>query len=230
MLHPDSLNGISWSSKVYMTRNFILTTASVQRASHISLTAVAGNSGMGSVYGCLNEYLRPISSVLLFPSGDVLLLSERECEGVLEQLWGFATNGRSASSAAPGSKSAAQLLCLSYARLARTAAAGNSSSSGSSAQAPGVQFLALPVEEGVLTNQAIDSADSRPNPQIPAVSELVCMHLFDGGAMFDGDVQQLSHLKGMVRGKREVAEALLGMRGKQTMFPRSQLELACDVE
>lgn len=35
-------------------------------------------------------------------------------------------------------------------------------------------------------------------------------------------------LRGLVRGRPAVAEALVAMRGKQALFSRSQLELACD--
>lgn len=59
-----------------------------------------------------------------------------------------------------------------------------------------------------------------------AVQEVVSLQLLNGHASYG--VQQLRHLRGMVSGKREAAQALVSMRGKQLLFPCSSLELACD--
>lgn len=36
--------------------------------------------------GCLDDYMRPVDALLVFPSGQVLLLSERETDGVLRAM------------------------------------------------------------------------------------------------------------------------------------------------
>lgn len=62
MLEPQALRNIPWSTNLYCTRNFALATASKQPP--------------------LNNYLRPVDALLLFPNGEVLLLSEREADQV----------------------------------------------------------------------------------------------------------------------------------------------------
>jgi hypothetical protein len=75
-LRPSSVSGIPWSKHVYCTANF--------------LSTICGD-GQATIQ---NEYLRPVDAVVLFPprpnkspsSPDVLLLSEREANGLLELL------------------------------------------------------------------------------------------------------------------------------------------------
>ena len=59
--------GFSWPDNVYGTDNFYQ----------------ACNTNISS----LNDYLRHVNSFLLYPSGDVLLLSEREADSVLQYSW-----------------------------------------------------------------------------------------------------------------------------------------------
>ncbi|GIL51274.1 hypothetical protein Vafri_7113, partial [Volvox africanus] len=69
-LEPKSLSDISWSSAVWCTRNFLNTAASSPNTAE------------------LNQYLRPVGALVLFASGDVLLVSEREAD----QLQGTSRN------------------------------------------------------------------------------------------------------------------------------------------
>jgi hypothetical protein len=211
LLQASAVCSIPWSSKVFVTANFIATTAA----------ATAARSGQ-----CLSQYLRPVDSLLLFADGSVLLLSERENEGILEQLWKGST-----SSSTSSSSSRPVLLSLSYARLARSAAAAAAAPTTAAAAPASLSFLARPLQPisssaASASRTEIASIASR----LPAVAELVSVHLFNGASMFDGqnDPQQLQVLHGMVKGRREAAEMLLDSRGRQAQLSRSELELACD--
>lgn len=74
---------------MFCTRNFFFATASCRKR------------------GSLDDYLRPVDSALAFPNGDLLLLSEREANGV--QLAHATSNARGAP------PSHAKLVHLSYA-------------------------------------------------------------------------------------------------------------------
>jgi hypothetical protein len=216
LLQTSCVSSISWSSNVFVTSNFMLTTAAAARAvgwgsAEATARAVAQAAAAGH---CLSQHLCPVGSMLAFKNGDLLLLSEREAEGVLEHLWTAAATG----SGVPGtsSSSTAALLSLSYARLACSAAAAGAAASTAAAPLTGQQFLVQPPQPPI---------HSTPSAQLP---QLVTAHLFSGGSMYDGDPQQLQLLHSMVRGRREAAEALLDSRGRQSQLPRSELELACD--
>ena len=72
-LHP-SLKEIRWDiCKIFVTSNFI-------RSVHRSL-------GEKKEKFCIDEYLRPVDAVVLFPSRECLLLSEWEADIVLQLLW-----------------------------------------------------------------------------------------------------------------------------------------------
>jgi hypothetical protein len=236
LLQPSYAAGssISWSSNVFVTSNFMLTTATAAAAvgslggdAQATARAVAQAAAAGQR---LSEYLRPVGSMLALQNGDVVLLSEREAEGMLEHLWRAAATGSGVPGTSSSSSSSSQvvLLSLSYARLARSAAAaGTASSSSLAAPPPGQQFLVQPPQGPIHLNHSYASVASRLLPQLQ-LPELVTAHLFNGGSMYDGDPQQLQLLHGMVRGCREAAEALLDSRGRQSQLPRSELELACD--
>jgi hypothetical protein len=238
LLQTSSTSSISWSGNVFVTGNFVLTTAAAAAAigrplvgqRHALATAAVRSAAAGR---CLSHYLRPVDSLLVFQNGDVLLLSEREAEGILEHLWrATAGNSRVAGPGSNSSSSAPVLMHLSYARLACSAqhwrstpaAAGatQAARAAAGATAAGMNFLVQPVSTPASTYA---STASRLAVQLP---ELVSAHLFNGGSMYDGDPQQLQLLHGMVRGRREAAEALLDSRGRQSQLPRSELELACD--
>lgn len=81
------IRDVSWPSGVYMTLNFLETVRCEDK-----------------YQGGLNEYLRPVSTLLIFACGDVLLVSEREADSILRCMWKSEGNSGSA------------LLSLCYAR------------------------------------------------------------------------------------------------------------------
>lgn len=217
----------SWSADVFATRNFA--------------RAVELETGDPP-----NEYLRPLGEMLLLPAHNdgvnergrvVLLLSEREANGVLRALWSGSGAGARARAEAPGSATPAPLLVsLSYLAAAqppvgaaaggaapqlRLAAALRADSTGASWQELGQ--LAEEARAGTFTSQ------------------LVSMQLYDGQSTFvppkqledlpwheQREVPPLALLRGLVAGHAGTAEALAAMRGKHALFARSQLERACD--
>ena len=70
-LIPESICRISWTGRVHGTRNFFM--------------SVMEKSGLPPK--SLSQYLRLVDVVILFPSGEVLLISEREADIMLEQYW-----------------------------------------------------------------------------------------------------------------------------------------------
>jgi hypothetical protein len=189
LLAPESVGQLPWSGRVFCTSNCLHTTR---------CGAVAGATSQ------LNNYLRPLDTVLLLPSGEAVLLSEREVDGLLELVWGASGGGNDSwsfgSSAATSQGPGPLLLSLPYARLPRAAGAW-----------PPLTVALRPQQAG---------------PSL-ADAELVSMQLFNGGASYPGE-GQLQQLAELVRGRREAAEALVAMRGLLPLFPRSDLEKACD--
>jgi hypothetical protein len=232
LLQSSCVGSISWSSKVFVTSNFMLTTAAAAAAvgslggdAQATARAVAQAAAAGQR---LSEYLRPVGSMLAIQNGDVVLLSEREAEGILEHLWRAAATGRGVpGTSSSSSSSQVVLLSLSYARLARSTAAAGTASSSPAAPPPGQQFLVQPPQGPIHLNPSYASVANRLSAQLQ-LPQLVNAHLFSGGSMYDGDSQQVLLLHGMVAGRREAAEALLDSRGRQSQLPRSELELACD--
>jgi hypothetical protein len=232
LLQSSCVGSISWSSKVFVTSNFMLTTAAAAAAvgslggdARATARAVAQAAAAGQR---LSEYLRPVGSMLAIQNGDVVLLSEREAEGILEHLWRAAATGRGVPGTSSSSRSSqVVLLSLSYARLARSTAAAGIASSSPAAPPPGQQFLVQPPQGPIHLNPSYASVANRLSAQLQ-LPQLVNAHLFSGGSMYDGDSQQVLLLHGMVAGRREAAEALLDSRGRQSQLPRSELELACD--
>jgi hypothetical protein len=220
LLAAAGLADINWSGKVYCSANFLCTTAaSLQKLQHgtrSSSSGAADHLAVGSSGG-LDEYLRPLDALLLFPSsGEVLLLSEREADSLQDMLW-RATFGNSSSSEAP------VLLSLAYARLA--AADGP----------PGGQqqlMLASPLVAAAAVGAGqLRSQSKRMCMSIlrlgPGTAQLVSLLLFNGSASYRSAAQR-EQLRQVMRGKRGAAEALLSLRGKSALLARSDLELACD--
>lgn len=140
LLQPSSVASIAWSRNVFVTKNFMFATS----AGTLSAAAAAGAAGCV----CLNEYLRAVDKMLLFPAGELLLLSEREAEGVLELLWGAPSSSTSTTAPAASAVAAGhghscpknQLLSLAYARLVYSAVQGTAARA-----APQLPFLAHPL-------------------------------------------------------------------------------------
>ncbi|KAL4434355.1 hypothetical protein ABPG75_000796 [Micractinium tetrahymenae] len=235
-LAPAAVGGLAWSPLVFATPNFAFTTEQPAGAA-------------------LNEYLRPVGYLLLLPAapgsgcggggdacadskaragGAVVLLSEREANGLMEALWpGSSAGGGSSSSngfSKAGSGGAAPLLVsLPYACAAQpTGAASAAAQAG-------------PLRLGVY---ACRQAEEQLAVQLSAGqfrSQLASLALFDGETTYVPPSQlgglaehawwrlpTLAALRKLAAGQRAAAEALVAMRGKQVLFAYSQLEVACD--
>lgn len=162
----------------------------------------------------LSEYLRPLNWVLLFSDGGALLVSEREADALLELLWASSAGShvvQSSSETASRHGYALQLVNLCYASAAFDA--------GTPAQ------LALSLSVPKASDSSQQLRHGRQAVRL-AVHEVVSLQLLNGHASFGS--RQLSRLCGMVSGRKEAAQKLVSMRGKQSHFSRSALELACD--
>ena len=199
MLQPGCIGEVPWAAGVYASKGFLHAVEQPQSAG--GATAARSN---------LSEYLRPVVDVLVLPNKEVVLLSEREAEGLLEQ-W-LAQRGISSSSRVGGTTGSGAegpyLISLAYAQ----------SAGGRGPLATALVPAAATAYQGMQQQQQ----------ELVEVPELVSMQLFNGGASF-ATTEQRQWLKGMMRGRRNAAEALVSMRGMLPMFPRSDLEKACDV-
>ena len=66
-LSPPDLRLVDWPAHIFCSRNFALIVSTSDSAQ--------------------DEYLRPLTSLLVFPGGVVLLISEREADAILKLLW-----------------------------------------------------------------------------------------------------------------------------------------------
>ena len=214
-MQPAAVGCVPWSPHVFCTPNF----------------AVAVQQPEGEA---LNEYLRPVGHLLLLPAEEVaakgsstsgsgriseagrsvLLLSEREANGLLEAMW--AGNGRGGSQ--PAGKAAPLLVSLCYA-----------------CAAPPLRLAAAVLSGGA--RQAVGQMAAEPGAGA-FQPQLVSLQLWDGEATYVPEEpkqgqqapRQLVLLRQLVAGRGAAAEALVAMRGKQVLFSRSQLEQACDAD
>lgn len=70
-LVPQTLALIKWSADIYCTTNFLETVANSSQVKEL----------------CLNKYLRLVDAAIRFPGGEVLLISEREADHLLNLFW-----------------------------------------------------------------------------------------------------------------------------------------------
>jgi hypothetical protein len=154
----------------------------------------------------LNEYLRPPGSLLLFPATrEVLLVSEREADALAAAAWSGGVRSLTVRTASP------VLLNITY----------PNSPSGTTPPLLAVQFGKL------------SPFMARPPPPHVQPPELASVLLWGGETRYGGTTTPLfSSLvqllgQGGRSGAKEGAEALVGMRGKQALFARSNLEQAC---
>ncbi|GLC35648.1 hypothetical protein PLESTM_000350400 [Pleodorina starrii] len=214
-LQPSSgLGAIPWSREVLCTTNFLLATPPPRGSS-----------------SALNEYLRPVDAMLLFPSGETVLISEREADQLQALAWATpaSSNGPSSTTAAALAPAPAPLLVsLCYARDAFTHGRHGPSllsisllGSGTAAGSDPPPAMAAAAVAG-----AIVPAGGR-RPSLVGAAPLVSVQLFNGEASYSGEVLR-KELRSLVWRRRGEVEALVGMRGKQALLPRSDLERACD--
>eukprot|EP00878_Enallax_costatus_P007070 GHUV01007409.1.p2 GENE.GHUV01007409.1~~GHUV01007409.1.p2 ORF type:complete len:229 (+),score=92.49 GHUV01007409.1:757-1443(+) len=194
-----------WSTKVYCTSNFL---HAIQQPATPSAGALDGTG----------HYQRYVGAVLVFASGELLLLSEREAEALQELVWATWGSGVQSSSEPP------LLLPLCYARQAM-AGTGD----------PLLLCTQLrPLSTAGSARAAAANAPNSPQ-QLAAVlqrrlgaKELISARLFNGAASYDSQ-QQRQVLQELASGRCEEAQELLMLRDQLHMFARSDLERACDV-
>lgn len=202
----SAMAAFHWSPKVYCTSNFV--------------RAICQQAAAGVLHG-LGPYQRYVDAMLVFTSGDVLLLSEREAEALQELVWGLAGAVHQTCKQPP------LLLSLCYARQALAAPCKVTLLLGSPLRAPrlragsswpfaGSQPTQSPLHQSAWLQEKLGR------------QELVSIRLFNGAASYD-DEQQKQLLHQLVRGKREQAKELLALRDLLTLFAHSDLERACDV-
>jgi hypothetical protein len=157
----------------------------------------------------LNEYLRPPGSLLLFPATrEVLLVSEREADALAAAAWSSGGNDNSTGT------NNTMLLNVTYTQ-----------------QTDG----ALPLLGLVLSNPRSSGDSMQPGAASVQPPELASVWLWGGDTRYGGPTTPLfSSLVQLLRqggrsAAKEGAEALVGMRGKQALFARSQLEQACEM-
>ncbi len=205
-LEPPSVALLGWPAQVKCTTNFLRATSA-------------------SVGGPLNDYLRPVGELLVLPSGEALLLSEREAEAVLLRMW--------RAGAGRGGLGGALLVPLCYARQAAVALAS------AGAQQQPVVPLACSAYQAPGGGVAVSALCQRL-----ASPTLVAVQLFNGETGYGGcggsssgsseggtskaTSPLMPALRALVSGRKSAAEALVRMRGKGVLFDRSDLELACE--
>ncbi len=199
MRQDSGVDQVEWAAGLYVTSNFMAT--------------VQG--------GMEGQFLRPVSSLLLFPGlpsspvqPEVLLVSEREEDALLELLW--RTSATTGSGSLPKPSDAPVLLRLPYASAFQEVQekAGDASPVppprlACSVLAPTQQLAAIPAQ------QALMSLDA-----------LVSLRLFNAETVY-ASISQRKVLHKLMRRKVEVAEELVQLRGKEALLHRSHLEDAC---
>lgn len=209
----------AWSPGVYCTSNFVRTI--VQPAESRAGAAVCNELG---------PYQRYVDAMLVFASGEVLLISEREAEALQELLWGVAGQAVPYTCDQPP-----LLLSLCYARQAMATTGGAHLRLSTLLRSPqGTQSRSRSSSNSSRTRLIRPDRAGQPQQlaallhQRLSIPSLVSIRLFNGAASYDNQ-QQRQQLHQLVRGKQEQVKELLVLRDQLTMFARSDLEKACDV-
>eukprot|EP00887_Chlorella_sp_A99_P004660 scaffold4.g4660.t1 len=218
-LEPGAVGALAWSGRLFCTPNF---------ANAVELPAGGGSPG---------EYLRPVDALLLLPAGGAdgeapaaVLVSEREANGLLEQLWarGPGVSIGPPANAPPSKPRHPVLASLCYAAQALQPARGGAAGAGPLRLAARVSAAGWAAPPG-----ATLAAEVAP---------ITHLQLFNGETTFVDPRQhgtgwetlgRLPHLRmvaALAGGHVAAAEALVAMRGKAVLFARSQLEQACSAE
>lgn len=196
LLQPVALHSVGWSRRVFCTANFVNATSQLPNTARS------------------NDYLRPLENILLFQSGEILLVSEREADAFLELLWARpAADPDSGGSSAEAGARAPTLMSLCYASAAFHKGGAPSLTAGLAQSAS-------------LGSQGLSQGSHEQGVGIVDANDMVSLRLFDGQALYEE--AQSRHVHGMMFGRKEVALELVRMRGKQSSLSCSDLELACD--
>jgi hypothetical protein len=95
-LSPPSLHTLAWPPGVWVTHNYATT------------VSVGGGTASSPAPVSLDQYLRTLGPLLLFPAtGEVLVLSEREGDALLQLAWGLLPSGPAGSSTGANGSSTA---------------------------------------------------------------------------------------------------------------------------
>eukprot|EP00798_Chlamydomonas_sp_ICE-L_P016365 gene16365-22567_t len=165
--------------------------------------------------------MRPVESFLQLPDGCVVLLSEREADamqvGVEVVVYKLLPDGCVVLLSEREADAMQELAC--ELRL---------KGSTPTAQSPQLMLLCYAQQHHVSRERAsspsLSLSLSHQPAALPPVSAdvLVSMGLLNGDTSF-GEAQ-VAILRKSMTGKRESAEELVGMRGKQSLLPRSELD------
>ncbi|KXZ43396.1 hypothetical protein GPECTOR_91g550 [Gonium pectorale] len=278
LLEPAELLGaVPWCARVWVTANFLHATADGGGG---GVTGGGAGGGGEEADTPLNQYLRPVDAMLVFPGGggggggdggdgggrgvvgggdggsdggDVVLLSEREADQLTELCWrrggggsddgggggggGGTTCGgdermpRCALRLGAGAGSPV-LVSLCYARLALESAPQPVPQTQQRLPPLGATTTAAaplsgPRGGGSDSGSGSGSGSTGPSSGLVGAAALVSAQLFNGEAAY-GSVPQQRALAALVAARRQAAEELLTMRGKQSLLPRSDLERACE--
>ena len=139
---------------------------------------------------------------MLFSDGSLMLISEREGDAILGLLWAAGAGRASSNSSAPVLVNATHLQQGFRSSGAVWKLARSVSSKWS-------------VPDGPATLNRL------------GVKELVGMQVFGGATEFLAPTER-EELHRLMRRRRETAEALVEIRGRSSMFSRSDLEIACE--
>lgn len=227
-LHPARVKkDIDWSKKVYCTTNF-LSSADDSAFEKRSFLRVHG------VFA-INEYLRPVDVFLLLPGDNsVVLLSEREANGVLKAML----------------ESKKQKHCrYTGALLMHLCYACDAASTKQQQQGKPIDVSPLlppnlsPIKFALNGNAASRDTQYTSRSILKALQSGVCLKQFVSMQLFNGETTYvdpqgrqwieleklpwLKELQRLVWHEGEVAEVLVRMRGTHVLFTRSQLEMAC---
>ncbi|KAL4516828.1 hypothetical protein Ndes2437A_g00949 [Nannochloris sp. 'desiccata'] len=227
-LHPARVKkDIDWSKKVYCTTNF-LSSADDSAFEKRSFLRVHG------VFA-INEYLRPVDVFLLLPGDNsVVLLSEREANGVLKAML----------------ESKKQKHCrYTGALLMHLCYACDAASTKQQQQGKPIDVSPLlppnlsPIKLALNGNAASRDTQYTSRSILKALQSGVCLKQFVSMQLFNGETTYvdpqgrqwieleklpwLKELQRLVWHEGEVAEVLVRMRGTHVLFTRSQLEMAC---
>lgn len=188
----------SSAHKVFCTANFLFAVANQE----VSLPSL--DDYLRPV-PALDDYLRPVDAALLFTDGEMVLLSEREADGVLlaqsrSSSQPLPSLGRQPSSAAP------KLIHLSY----------------TASEQHETRLETNPLMRAAKRQTADDVQQPAVRPTEPADTALAMVWVFGGWTTVPEHAK--GAVKALVQGGRHAVGLIVAVRGHAHMLPRSDLE------
>ena len=213
-LSKMAIHRLSWSSRVFCTRNFV--------------HSVAAST-------CLDEYMRQVDFIAVFPGANpnssgprhqLLLLSEREADTLLALLW-------TTSSRSEAGRSAAPFELVNRVQLWHMLLTDGGAEVETLPAVAWRMLLAVARQQQRACCCLADIGDKRE-----LLKDMVSVQVFNGDTMYSAGQQQWEsqvsdsvqgvELQRLVKRKHGVMEDLVWMRGKQSLFSHSHLQEACD--